>query len=44
MHEDAKCIKKIRDFSLGFNSAWAVVDMYEFSYHLCLKVKNAEYH
>lgn len=44
MHEDAKCTKEIRYFSLCFNSAWTVVNMYEFSYYLYLKVKNAKYH
>lgn len=42
MHEDAKCTKEIKDFSL--DSAWTVVNMYEFSYYLYLKVKNAKYH
>lgn len=27
MHEDAKCTKEIRDFILGFSSAWTVANM-----------------
>lgn len=44
MHEDAKRTKKMRDFSLRFNSAWTVVNTYQLSYYLYLRVKNAKYH